>query len=80
GIDMVNYDSFKETGGVTVDLGAGLAWTAYGSDRLVNIEQATGTAYADFLMGSDDANYLRGGDGDDQVQGRGGDDSLSGWE
>ena len=80
GIDTVNYDSFKETGGVTVDLGAGLAWTAYGSDRLVSIEQAAGTAYDDFLMGSDGANYLSGGDGNDQVQGRGGDDSLSGWE
>ena len=75
GIDPVNYDSFKETGGVTVDLGAGLAWTAYGSDRLVSIEQAAGTAYDDFLMGSDGANnYVSGGDGNDQVQGRGGDD------
>lgn len=47
-------------------------------DRLVSIEDVTGSAFADVLMGDSRANTLQGGDGDDRIEGRGGSDTLIG--
>ena len=47
-------------------------------DVLVNVEDLTGSAYADLLCGDGNANQLAGGKGDDELLGSGGDDILEG--
>jgi Ca2+-binding RTX toxin-like protein len=47
-------------------------------DRLVNIENAIGSALADRLAGADGVNVLSGGGGADVLAGRGGSDILDG--
>ncbi|NDW44281.1 S8 family serine peptidase [Ruegeria sp. PrR005] len=72
--------------------GLGEAWTQDTGDAisgqgawrqladLVSIEDATGTAFDDNLLGDDNANLLNGGAGDDTLQGRAGDDTLLGGD
>ncbi|ODN71899.1 calcium-binding protein [Methylobrevis pamukkalensis] len=74
---------------MTVDLAAGTAttrlqakpesanWTVE-SDTLIEIENVTGSLYADRLVGDNAVNVLRGNFGDDSLFGRGGDDDLFG--
>lgn len=62
---------------VRIDLGAGTA-TGWGTDRLVSIENAEGSRFADVLRGSNDRNILAGGSGHDSLTALGGDDQLSG--
>ncbi|PVE24351.1 protease [Microvirga sp. KLBC 81] len=50
---------------------------AYG-DTYANIENLTGSGYADSLRGNDAANVIRGGAGNDSLYGRGGNDVLRG--
>lgn len=66
-------------GRVIVDLEAGSAveWDG-GTDVLVNIVGAVGTAHNDRLMGNDQDNRLEGGAGDDRLEGMDGDDVLAG--
>ncbi|WP_167354088.1 GDSL-type esterase/lipase family protein [Sinorhizobium saheli] len=58
----------------------GLDGTGIGTDRddFIDIENLTGSAYADALKGNDQANTLDGLAGDDVLQGRGGADLLIG--
>src|SRR5215475_3762499 len=77
GIDTADYsDSDK---GVSVRIFPN--HTFFGDaegDRLMNIENLTGSAYDDELSADEGTNELRGLDGDDVLNGFGGDDSLSG--
>lgn len=67
------------TGGVNVDLAAGVATGGDATgDTFVAIENLTGTGYADSLTGSTAANVIRGGGGDDTLRGGGGNDTLYG--
>jgi len=67
-------DSDMSTG-VTVDLRAGTASSAYyGNDVLKNVQGINGTKFSDVLMGDDDS-YLEmftPGEGNDTIDGRGG--------
>lgn len=65
--------------GVIVNLssGAGLGGDAQG-DVLLAIENLTGSAWSDSLVGDDSANQLNGGDGNDTLYGGWGDDLLDG--
>ena len=65
--------------GVTIDLvaGTGLGGDAQG-DTLLNIENVTGSAFADILTGDAGVNILLGNDGNDTLVGGGGADSLDG--
>ena len=75
GVDQVAYfDSFEP---VVVDLAAGTA-TGWGADTLVDIEDATGSAHADLLVGEDGPNAIAGGSGADAISGAAGDDVLVG--
>jgi Ca2+-binding RTX toxin-like protein len=75
GIDQVAYfDSFEP---VTVDLAAGTA-VGWGADALTSIEDATGSAHADLLVGDDGPNRITGGSGADTISGSSGDDVLIG--
>ena len=60
---------------VTVSLAAGTA-TGQGSDTLTDIENITGSAYADTLTGDGNANVLSGGAGGDALDGGAGADTA----
>ncbi|MCX7256971.1 MAG: alpha/beta hydrolase-fold protein [Polaromonas sp.] len=66
--------------GVTVSLAntATQATVGSGSDTLLNIENLTGSNYADRLTGSIGNNYLNGGAGNDMLNGGAGNDVLIG--
>ena len=73
GVDTASYAGSDQA--VTVDLNAG---TASGGDAqgdvLSNIENLTGSDYADTLTGDSGANVLTGGAGNDTLTGGAGDD------
>ncbi|MCR8550914.1 DUF4214 domain-containing protein [Salipiger sp. P9] len=88
GIDTASYSNARpdgpngalaagDFGGVTVDLAAGTATGAQGSDTLIDIENVIGSQAGDVLRGDGRANALSGGAGDDLLDGRGGNDVLS---
>ncbi len=74
GLDWADYDNAG--GGVTVDLDAGTATGAAGSDTLTGIEGIRGSAFADTLLGDETDNWLRGLAGNDVIDGRGGFDYV----
>jgi Ca2+-binding RTX toxin-like protein len=76
GLDRATYDD--AAGAVNVYLYLGTASGAAGSDDLVGIEDVTGGAFGDTLVGDAAANRIEGGDGDDDIHGREGDDVLGG--
>jgi Ca2+-binding RTX toxin-like protein len=78
GRDTVSY--LHATSGVSVDLGLSGAQVTggSGSDTLVNMENLTGSNFADSLLGNDVANVLTGGAGDDSLTGGMGKDNLVG--
>lgn len=76
GLDRVAF--VTATSGVTVDLRIqGMAQnTGAGLDTLVGIEHASGTEYADTLIGDDGDNWLWGENGDDTISANGGNDLV----
>jgi Ca2+-binding RTX toxin-like protein len=72
GNDTIDYGADGRTAGVTVTLAAGSGPdgdpAVDGSETVVNVENATGTAFADALTGSAVANRLSGGAGDDRIE------------
>lgn len=83
-------DTASWTGQVRADLGTGQATSigagaAFG-DTLVSIENLSGSAFNDILLGDDHSNVIRGvnvspsASGDDILAGRGGDDFLFGMD
>ncbi|AVQ01541.1 hypothetical protein B7G68_06550 [Caulobacter segnis] len=77
GIDTADYSG--ATGAINVGLGyysqdAGVM----GRDSLISIENIKGSAFADWIAGTDGVNVITGGAGDDTINGRGGDDVLRG--
>ncbi len=87
GIDTASYTwtqpsgldgAFTATafGGVSADLVNGQATGSFGTDVLRNVENLTGSAGDDELIGDANANLLSGGHGDDSLTGNGGDDVI----
>jgi Ca2+-binding RTX toxin-like protein len=77
GWDTVNY--MYSTSKVYVDLTSQVQHGGYAEgDQLYNIENVTGSKYADTLVGNAGANTLDGGDGFDTLRGGDGDDTLYG--
>ncbi|WP_304876574.1 M10 family metallopeptidase C-terminal domain-containing protein, partial [Brevundimonas sp.] len=74
GIDTADYSGAGA--GVTVSLSSGVASGGAGIDTLSQVENVTGTAFADTLTGDGGANILRGGGGIDTLNGGGGADQL----
>jgi hypothetical protein len=71
------------TGGVHVDLtttGAQIIGADQGSDKLIGIENVTGSAFADALIGNGSVNTLTGGTGNDTLTGGKGQDTLIGGD
>jgi Ca2+-binding RTX toxin-like protein len=81
GSDTVTY--IDSAVGVGVDLqttnghGHGYGGTAEG-DKYINVENVTGSYYADHIIGNGDGNVLRGEAGHDILKGGGGNDTLIG--
>ena len=77
GSDTASY--WNSTAGIIASLtaGAGVGGDAEG-DTYTNIENLTGSDYADALVGNNSPNSLSGLDGDDFLDGKGGDDFMSG--
>ena len=79
--DQGNDPAGPVTRGVEVNLTEGIAIDGWnGSDTLNDIENITGSALDDILIGDDRQNDLEGRTGDDVLEGRGGDDELAGEE
>ena len=77
GIDA--YFALNATAAVAIDLDEGSATGAsIGNDKLVNVEDASGSGFDDFLSGNDLVNTLHGLGGVDTLFGAGGRDSLFG--
>ncbi|MEP3892106.1 MAG: hypothetical protein ABJN69_16735 [Hellea sp.] len=74
GSDTASYVS--ASGAVTVDLLAGTATGAAGSDTLINIENITGGNFNDILTGNSADNILFGGAGNDTINGGAGSDTI----
>lgn len=76
GLNTVSYTNVSS--GVTVDLRTGSATGGGGTDTLINVQNAIGSAYADTLVGNADNNVFYGGVGGDVLLGGDGDDTLDG--
>ena len=77
GSDTVSYASALSAVSADLSLGYGTLGDAYG-DKFLSIENLTGSAYNDTLIGYGLANALDGGAGNDILQGNGGADVLTG--
>jgi Ca2+-binding RTX toxin-like protein len=83
GIDTADFgaqsgrDASGPTGGL-INLSTNSATIGAETDTLRSIENATGTAYDDVIIGSTVANVLKGGGGDDEIHGGRGADTLEG--
>jgi Ca2+-binding RTX toxin-like protein len=73
--DLVDYSTSATA--VTVDLALGVA-TGEGNDKLVSIENVTGSGFNDTITGNSLANLLVGGGGNDTLHGGDGNDTLTG--
>ena len=79
GANTASYASAASA--VAVDLTLQGIWqgtSGAGSDKLISIQNLTGSSYNDSLTGDANANVLHGGDGGDTLRGAGGDDHLYG--
>lgn len=86
GIDTLSYENY--TAAVNIDLRSGVTgWNTNDIFPNVDFENATGTAYDDFIYGSTGPNLLigyagqdsiNGDDGSDTIYGGAGDDALNG--
>ena len=79
GSDWASYRGANE--GVSVDLAEGTAEGGHAQgDVITNIENLSGSGFADVLRGDGNANRLAGEGGDDRLWGAGGDDVLAGGD
>ena len=81
GSDTASYE--HSAGAVEAGLydgGLGEAFGADGYDQLYNVENLTGSAFDDVLLGNDEDNVLTGLGGHDFLYGYGGNDSLIGGD
>ena len=77
GTDEASYANAKSAITVRLDTGTGSRGEAL-DDKLVDIENVTGSAYDDFIYGNYLDNVLKGLDGEDHLFGYGGHDTLYG--
>lgn len=86
GYDHVRYadvgdESVPAFQGVQVNLAEGIALDGWGgTDTLISIEHADGSALDDTLVGTREDNFLYGLEGDDSIDGDAGDDYLDGGD
>jgi len=77
GVDTVTYAA--SNAGVSVNLATGAASGGHAQgDTVLNVENVTGSAFADILTGTTGDNVLEGNAGADNLAGGGGNDTLRG--
>lgn len=77
GIDTADYAQDGGWHGIAVNLGTGAGTDSWGyDDQLMNIENVTGTAFDDWIMGNQNANLIAGGAGNDILAGGAGSDTF----
>ena len=77
GNDSVDYSG--SSGSVQVDLTSGTGSGGFAEgDTFVSIENASGSQFADIIIGNSGDNSLSGGGGDDEIRSGGGNDYLDG--
>jgi Ca2+-binding RTX toxin-like protein len=77
GIDTADYAQDGGWRGIAVDMSRGAATDSWGTeDKLVSIENITGTTFADWVMGDKNANVINLGAGDDWMAGGAGKDTF----
>ena len=77
GLDRVSYQG--SNAGVTVNLAAGTGSGGHAErDAFYEVENVSGSAFDDELVGGNGANRLEGAEGNDVLRGRGGNDILTG--
>ena len=74
GSDTADY--WSEPAGVVVDLARRTSLASAGQDRLISIENVTGTRFHDRLVGDSGDNVLLGMGGGDELIGGGGHDTV----
>jgi Ca2+-binding RTX toxin-like protein len=76
GIDTASYATASS--GVTINLGqtTGQDTVGAGIDRIIFVENLTGSAFDDVLTGDDGVNVIEGGDGNDTIQSGDGVDTI----
>src|SRR5262245_42834757 len=79
GSDTASYAASRVAVIANLEAGAGASGDAAG-DRLVNLENLSGSAFDDTLIGDGNANTLAGGGGHDQLDAGAGDDTLDGQD
>jgi Ca2+-binding RTX toxin-like protein len=76
-IGVNTIDCSAQSGAVSVNLASGVVQTPSNAiTTLVNVENVTGSAFADHLIGDSRANVLNGGGGADVLTGGGGNDTF----
>jgi Ca2+-binding RTX toxin-like protein len=78
--DTLDYSYYDQA--VTVNLADGIAPGINDGEEtgISSIENITGSAFDDTLIGDDGSNIIKGGSGDDTIDGRAGDDILEGGD
>jgi Ca2+-binding RTX toxin-like protein len=79
GVDTADYGSAPSAVNVSLESGKGY-WGDSAGDTLYLIENLTGSAFDDSLVGDSNANVLDGGNGADYLKGGGGADTLKGGD
>lgn len=79
GTDTVSYVTAGGSIGVDLNMGLGLPGDSMG-DTFIDIENVTGSAYGDFIIGNLGDNRIQGLAGDDYVEAGGGNDTILGDE
>ena len=77
GVDTVSYSDSDEGVSINLDRGTARHGDAVG-DTLVSVENLTGSAHDDILVGNDSVNVLKAGAGNDRLKGYEGADTLDG--
>jgi len=79
GIDAVSFVDAVTSVTITFSAkGLGKATSGTDTNKLIDVENATGSRFDDSITGNEKANTLRGMAGDDTLQGNGGNDRLDG--
>ncbi len=79
GIDTANYEDAYSAVKVSLVTGAGIGTGSFAhDDKLINIENLTGSVYSDRLTGDKNDNVLAGLAGNDHFKGEGGNDTIIG--
>ena len=77
GVDTADYSSASAAVSVNLAQTTGQQTGGAGIDRIIFVENLTGSAFDDVLMGDDENNTILGGEGNDTIQAGAGSDTVN---